>query len=315
MRRFIFVFAAALLVPNSFTVDSCEAQEASTVYFLAAGPRHSQSQPHPHAAEYESFVVPGSDPERIATIRALIERADYPVVNVRIRAGGDGINRNFYTPGAPPWNWSVAELVVVQGEPRSVFSPCCPGPGELPEDRYGSVSMIEANPQAWIAKYGDQLNQQWFPLTTEVNPFKDPVPRDPEAPVMANLSSRAITAKGQDIMIGGISISGSRPKQVAVRASGSTLLQRAGLGTRVSPRVRMFGSDGNQLRVFWNIRRYELAARFPGLGDGLGPNTDTLAILRLYPGQYTFHVFDPSGETGLVLFELYDLSLAPQPFP
>jgi len=79
--------------------------------------------------------------------------------------------------------------------------------------------------------------------------------------------------------------------------------------------VRIFNRDGSELAVFWNIRRDELAARFPALGQQLSATSDTLAILTLYPGQYTFHVFDPSGETGLVLFELYDLSLAPQPFP
>ena len=118
-----------------------------------------------------------SEPAHIAAIRSLLQRAEYPVVNVRIRAGGDGVNRDFYAPGAPRWNWSVVALISVHGEPRSIFNPCCPAPGELPEDQYGSVSMIAADAQAWIAKYGDQLNQQWFPLTTEVNPLEDLVAR------------------------------------------------------------------------------------------------------------------------------------------
>lgn len=132
--------------------------------------------------------------------------------------------------------------------------------------------------------------------------------------VMANLSTRALTAKGQDTLIGGITISGTRPKQIAVRSSGNNLLGPYGIGTAVgSPWVRVLDKDGKQLALLYNQRRYEIAARFPALY--LGPVGDTLAIITLYPGQYTFQVFDQYGRTGVVIFELYDLSLAPQPFP
>lgn len=314
---FVVFLAAATASVSLLSVIPAGAQSQGTVYFLAAGPRHSESQPTNEAAAYESFVVPVSDPEQIANIRSLIQRAEYPVVNVRIEAENDGINRDFYAPGAPAWNWAVTELLSVQRGVRSVFLPCCPEPGELPEDEYGSASMVAADPQAWIARNGNELNQQWFPLTTEVNPFKTPMPRDPEAPVMANLSTRAITAEGQDILIGGITINGSRPKQVAVRASGQSLLNPHGIGTAVgSPRVRIYAADGTQLVALKSERDYELIARFPGLvPPEFTRYSDTLAIITLYPGQYTFHVFDEGKDTGLVLFELYDLNLAPQPFP
>ena len=305
-------FAVRAVGLSLLAIAASHAQSEGTVYFLAAGPRHSQSQPGPQAAEYESFVVPVGDPEKIAQIRSLIRRAEYPVVKVRIKASGDGMNRDFYAPAAPAWNWSVTELIDVQGEPASIFLPCCPGPGELPEDEYGSVSMIAADPAAWVTKHGDVLNQQWFPLTTEVNPSRPPMPPDPEMPVMANLSTRAIAAKGQDIFIGGTAVIGSRPKQLAIRCSGITLLQRQGLLTGMNPRVRVIAADGTQLSDMQATRDYEIKARFPALHQR---GIEVLSIVTLYPGQYTFHVYDPSGTTGLVLFELYDLSFAPQPFP
>jgi hypothetical protein len=314
MRHRLYYFCALAVASVSvLCVGSPKAQAQSAVYFLAAGPRISQPQNTPYAAEYESFVVPVSDPNQIATIRSFISKADYPVVNVRIKAGGDGINRDFYAPGAPAWNWSVVALLSVQGEP---FIP----PQSPPEERYGSASMIAADPNGWIARHGDQLAEQWFPLTTEVNPFKTPVPPDPELPVMANLSTRAFTGNGQDILVGGTSISGNRPKQVAVRCSSGNLLGPYGIGTAVGfPRIRMFGSDGKQLAIVSSQRSYEIAARFPALNyRGAGNGGDTLAIVTLYPGQYTFHAFDDNGSnsrTGVVLFELYDLSLAPKPFP
>ena len=315
MRHWFFgLFAVAQAAVSFLPVTSCKGQAQSTVYFLAAGPRLSQPQGSPEAAAYESFVVPVTDPNQVATIRSLIQRAQYPVVNVRIRVGNNGLNRDFYASGAPAWNWSVTDLISVQGEPFSVFLPEHP---PLPEEFYGSASMIAADPSGWISRHGDRLALQWFPLTTEVNPFKTPTPPDPENPTIANLSTRAITGKGQDILIGGISINGSRPKQVAVRSSSNSLLGPYQIRTAVRfPRVRVLGVDGTELTVLTNQRIYEIAARFPALKDpALSLFSDTLAIVTLYPGQYTFQVFDYYDQTGVVLFELYDLSLAPQPFP
>jgi hypothetical protein len=310
------VTCACLIVAavTALCAERMSAQASSTVYFLAAGPHLTQPQEGPQSDKYESFVVPVADQKAIANIRSLIQQAKYPVVNVRIKAGGDGLNRDFYAPGAPAWNWSVTELLSVQGDPDDVF---IPEHGPLPEDRYGSVSMIAADPQAWISEHTDQLAEQWFPLTTEVNPSKTPTAPDPELPVMANLSSRAITANGQDILIGGISIKGSRPKQVAVRCTGSSLLGRQGILTQVgTPHVRVYSENGTQLCTLVSQRQDELAARFSALKPSeFVPNSDTLAIITLYPGQYTFHAFDYYNQTGVVLFELYDLSLAPQPFP
>lgn len=305
MKFRLLITLAALLISHIATAQD------TVVYFLAAGPKLSQPQDNPRAPEYESFVVPVSDPNTIATIRSLIQRAKYPVVNVRIKAGSDGINRDYYAPGAPAWNWSVVQLLSIQGEPYDVFPVEHPTP---PEEKYGSASMIAADPDGWIAKHGDQLALQWFPLTTEVDPAKLPV-RSDATPVMSNLSTRGITAQGQDVMIGGISISGPRPKQVAIRCSGENLLQPRGVLTRVaSPRIRMFASDGRQLAELFNQRQYELAARFSALTYP-GVSGDTLAIVTLYPGQYTFQAYDQDGRTGVVLFDTYDLSLAPQPFP
>lgn len=137
MRTFLFAsFTAAALF-----LQPARAQTDGTVYFLAAGPQHAPSMDTAEAEEYESFVVPVSDPERMADIRSRIQRAEYPVVKVRILAGGDGVNRDFYRPEARAWNWSVDGPDCRAGRTAGFFAPCCPEPGELPEDQYGSASM------------------------------------------------------------------------------------------------------------------------------------------------------------------------------
>jgi len=158
-QRSFQLLALAFAALGLLSASSLEAEGTSTVYFLAAGPRLSEPQDNPNAAEYESFVVPVTDAAQIAQIRSLIQQAKYPVVNVRIKAGGDGVNRDFYAPGAPAWNWAVTQLISVQGEPYSVF---LPEHGPLPEESYGSVSMIAANPNAWIALMAISLLSNGF---------------------------------------------------------------------------------------------------------------------------------------------------------
>jgi hypothetical protein len=133
---------------------------------------------------------------------------------------------------------------------------------------------------------------------------------------MSNLSTRAFTGDGEDTLIGGTTITGNRPRQIAVRCSSDELLAPYGIGTAVGfPRVRMYASDGTELARVDHQRVEEVQARYSGLTDPGATTRDTLAIVTLYPGQYTFHVFDNTGHIGVVIFELYDLSFAPEPFP
>jgi hypothetical protein len=186
--------------------------QVSTVYFLAVGPKITQPQGNRTAAVYESYIVPVTDANAIAQIRSLIQQVKYPVVNVQIKAGNDGTNRDFYTSGAPIWNWQVSGLISVQGEP---YLPLLGPP--YAEELYGSATMIAANPAGWIGKHGNTVALQWFPLVTEVDPTKTPTPPDPSVSVMSNLSTRGFTGNGQDILIGGTTITGNYPKQIAVR--------------------------------------------------------------------------------------------------
>src|SRR5437868_1381653 len=84
MKHAMLVLCVVATASLSLLTGPSSKAQQPTVYFLAAGPRISQPQDGPRAAEYESFVVPVSDPNQIATIRSLIQQANYPVVNVRI---------------------------------------------------------------------------------------------------------------------------------------------------------------------------------------------------------------------------------------
>lgn len=81
----------------------------------------------------------------------------------------------------------------------------------------------------------------------------------------------------------------------------------------------MFDGAGQLLGVLADQRQWELRSRWPALRYQ-GDSADTVAIVTLYPGSYTFHIYDTSFRTGgpvpkIGLFEIYDLSFAPKPFP
>jgi hypothetical protein len=115
---------------------------AETIYF--------QLGPYPLAEEGKervgSAVIPLTRPEHIAHARDLILRGptvngepNQPIVGARVRAGKDGINRNYSDPRLPEWSWHVYE---VYGFADAIGGPSGASPKLLEE-------MISQNPDAW----------------------------------------------------------------------------------------------------------------------------------------------------------------------
>src|SRR5688572_30762823 len=81
-----------------------------TIYFLL-GP--DPRLPAPEELErLGSVVIPLSDPLHIAHARGLLNHTVQTSrrVLMRIRAGKNGINRNYYAPGWPEWSWHPFEV-------------------------------------------------------------------------------------------------------------------------------------------------------------------------------------------------------------
>ena len=83
---------------------------SETIYFLLG------AEPYRYPDEMKKLigtaVIPLSDPEHIAHARDLIRRgpspngeSNRPTVSLLVRAGKNGINRNFYEPGSPEYSW------------------------------------------------------------------------------------------------------------------------------------------------------------------------------------------------------------------
>lgn len=142
----------------------------------------------------------------------------------------------------------------------------------------------------------------------------------PNARLM-NLSTRALSLTGDNVLIPGFVIGGSQPKRLLIRA--------------VAQKLAAFGLDPNELlpdpRMAlkrWDGAAYQDFAANDNWGDNANVadliatsaalyaftldvgSPDAALLIDLPPGQYTVIADDTSGRTGVALVELYDADAA-----
>ena len=130
-------------------------------------------------------------------------------------------------------------------------------------------------------------------------PPPDPIPTQN----LANISTRARTGSGDDVMIGGFIIQGDLPKEVVVRGIGPSLPLS---GAIADPVLDLYDEAGNLVATndSWTASRIAIIA------SQLPPNSTREAAIKvtLDPGAYTAIVHDAKGQTGSALVEIYDLA-------
>jgi uncharacterized delta-60 repeat protein len=134
---------------------------------------------------------------------------------------------------------------------------------------------------------------------------------------LLNLSSRADLA-GSNVLIAGFVISGTGSKTVLLRAVGPGLQPFNVSGFMATPELQLYSSGGTLIsqNSAWGGGS-ALAATFAQVGafSLLPTSADAAIVTSLAPGAYTMHVFDPSGNGGVVLAEVYDASANPGSAP
>jgi len=123
---------------------------------------------------------------------------------------------------------------------------------------------------------------------------------------MVNVSTRVYVQRGDDVLIGGLIITGDTPKRVVLRAIGPSL---AGAGLRDvlrDPTMALHDSTGAVIAANddWRSDMPTVQA------TGLAPSHDkeSAIVIDLAPGAYTAVLSGTHGQTGIALFELYDVT-------
>jgi hypothetical protein len=124
---------------------------------------------------------------------------------------------------------------------------------------------------------------------------------------LGNISTRALVQTGDNVMIGGLIITGSGQKNVIVRAIGPSLAQHGIINPLLDPTLELHNGNGTVIAFNDNWRdtqQTEIEA------TGLAPSDDReSAIVRtLAPGNYTAIVRGKNNTIGVALVEVYGLN-------
>ena len=137
---------------------------------------------------------------------------------------------------------------------------------------------------------------------------------------LVNLSARANVGTGANVVIPGITIRGTKPKTLLIRAIGPTLAAFGLGGTLANPTVTVFDSANQPVLVNddWSavpdlaaLRTATTSQNAFALADG---SRDAALVTTLPPGGYTIQVAGlgtGTAATGLALVEVYELDATP----
>jgi hypothetical protein len=121
---------------------------------------------------------------------------------------------------------------------------------------------------------------------------------------LANISTRALVQEGDDILIGGLIVTGQSAASVIVRAMGPSLSMA---GAMADPTLELRDAEGALMMANDNWRSTQQTAITQ---TGLAPTSDaeSAVVLSLSPGTYTAIVRGANGSTGVAVVEVYQLN-------
>lgn len=122
---------------------------------------------------------------------------------------------------------------------------------------------------------------------------------------VVNISTRGLVGDGDDVMIGGVIITGTDPVAIVARAIGPSLGNFGVVGVLQDPTLELHDANGNVTsNDDWrDTQQDELIA------NQLAPTDDRESAIAatLFPGAYTAIVSGKGGASGVALIEFYQL--------
>jgi hypothetical protein len=130
----------------------------------------------------------------------------------------------------------------------------------------------------------------------------------PERPgEISNISTRLRVETGDNVLIGGLIINGTSPKNVLLRACGPSLPMSDGLA---DPILELRDSAGQMIASNDNWRDAANAQAIIETTIPPGNDLESAILMSLEPGAYTAVVRGAQDSTGIAVVEAYDLSRA-----
>lgn len=111
---------------------------------------------------------------------------------------------------------------------------------------------------------------------------------DPNLSQLVNLSSRAVTSTGSDVLIGGLILQGTKQKRVLFRALGPELTLKGVENAVEDPTLEIYSADGVKVASNDNWRQAYNAAEIQGTGIAPTDDREAAILVPLLTGNYTF---------------------------
>jgi hypothetical protein len=129
---------------------------------------------------------------------------------------------------------------------------------------------------------------------------------------VVNLSTRSHVGRDNSILIPGVTVSGTSPRQLLIRAVGPGLRQYDVNGVLERPKIALYqGSTLLTTNTGWTTAPN--ATEIPGVASRVGAfalsesSADSALLVTLAPGGYTLHISGADGGTGVVLAEVFEV--------
>lgn len=128
--------------------------------------------------------------------------------------------------------------------------------------------------------------------------------------ILTNSALRGHVGTGDDVMIGGLVLSGASSLQILIRAAGPSLTEYGVTNALTSPVLRI-RRDGGLVydNTVWSsaINAQEIAAASTAVGafPFETDSADSAGLITLDPGAYTFEISGVADATGVALLEVY----------
>jgi hypothetical protein len=133
-----------------------------------------------------------------------------------------------------------------------------------------------------------------------------PTPPPPStAPVLANISTRAVVGTNANVLIGGFIVTGTQAKKVIIRAIGPSLPLA---GTLVDPALALYNASGGVIATNDNWGQSANSGEIADSGVAPSHPNESAILLDLAPGSYTAVLAGVNQAVGTAVVEVYDLS-------
>ena len=132
-----------------------------------------------------------------------------------------------------------------------------------------------------------------------------------------NISTRANVGTGDNVLIGGIIISGNDPTTVVLRAIGPSLAVSGVTGVLADPTLELHDSAGAVIASNDNWMDNSAEDQMVLTDNNLAPTDDleSAIVMTLDPGAYTVIMRGLADTTGVGLVEAYDIDGSTPPIP